>query len=72
MKNDSLEIKIEQAKIVKSQCLAILKNTGLTVYEQEDAAKNIAEVILTSWNIREADVLFGSTEFADLWASRIE
>lgn len=72
MKNDSLEIKIEQAKVVKSQCLAILKNTGLTEDEREAAARDIAEVILTSWNIREADVLFGNTEFADQWASRIE
>ena len=72
MKNDSLEMKIDQAKVVKSQCLAILKNTGLTEDERETAARDIAEVILTSWNIREADVLFGNTEFADQWASRIE
>lgn len=72
MKNDSLEMKIDQAKVVKSQCLAILKNTGLTEDEREAAARDISEVILTSWNIREADVLSGNTEFADQWASRIE
>lgn len=70
MKNDSLDVKIYQANVVKDQCLAILKNTSLSEDEQQRAAVDIAEVILTSWNMREADVLFGNTEFGDQWASK--
>lgn len=63
MSSSNIEIKKKQHQMVIKQTQLILKSYNLSEEELARASKDIADVILTSWDLTESNLDFGDTWF---------
>lgn len=59
----NLEVKKQQALMVKDQVEIILKRYELSDADKDKIAKDVADVILTAWDLQLSDLSFGNTWF---------
>lgn len=57
------EVKKQQVQTVKTQVEMVLSTYELAAEDKEKIAKDIAEVILTSWDLTVSDLSFGDSWF---------
>ncbi|MBS0045100.1 hypothetical protein KFE26_22900 [Shewanella sp. M16] len=57
----NLEVKKQQALMVKEQVDIILKRYELSDADKDKIAKDVADVILTAWDLQLSDLSFGNT-----------
>ncbi|QQK62689.1 hypothetical protein FJD32_025310 (plasmid) [Shewanella sp. LC6] len=57
----NLEVKKQQALMVKDQVEIILKRYELSDADKDKIAKDVADVILTAWDLQLSDFSFANT-----------
>lgn len=63
MSNEQIIEKKKQASVVKSQVELVLKKYKLSDDELHEAAKDISDVILTSWDLELSNMDYAGTWF---------
>jgi len=63
MKENLDKEKQKQSQLVQDQVKIILKKYDLTVEQKNTAAKDIADVLLTSWDLKLSNMDYASTWF---------
>ncbi len=61
----NLEQKKQQAQTVKRQIEMVLSSYELSDADKDKISKDIADVILTSWDLTLSDLSFGDTWFKE-------
>ncbi|WP_338591287.1 hypothetical protein VXM60_01865 [Shewanella khirikhana] len=56
-----LETKAQQAQMVKEQVEILLRRYELSDADKDKIATDVADVILTSWDLTLSDLVFGQT-----------
>lgn len=63
MSNEQIREKKKQASLIKDQVQLVLRKYNLSADELHEAAKDISDVVLTSWDLKLSNMDYAGTWF---------